>query len=209
MKKYISMFLAMCMLFALLSVCAYADEPLDSMSKQELFQLAAQVFPEHAAEINRGLRNGVATYSMVDDEIVESETRRISENETVELAIFRSGSIVVAYGKTGYTIESSNVSTSPVGPDIVGSTSFIVGCNGLSDTITLSNIGFIIHQNGTGYFTSYGSNDANNKTTKVVISYNSSTSLSRSLIFYSGNKPIQISFTCTVGNSQVVGQLSY
>ena len=99
MKKLISMCLAMCMLFALFSVCVYADEPSDSMSK--------------------------------------------------------------------------------------------------------------IHQNGTGYFTSYGSNNANNKTTKVINSYNSSTSLGRSLIFYSGNKPIQISFTCTVGNSRVVGQLSY
>lgn len=211
MKKLISMCLAVCMLFAFFTIGAYADEPeTDSLSKQELFHLAKQAFPEHASEINKSLSSGIAAYALLtDDEIVNSETRQISENETIELAIYRSGSVVVAYGKTGYTISPSNVSTSQVSSDIIGSTSFIIGCSGISDTIKLTNIGFIIHQSGSGYFTSYGSNNANNSTTKVVNTYNSSTELDRSLTFFSGSKSIQISFSCTIGSGKVVGQLYY
>ena len=209
MKKFISMCLAMCMLFTLFSVCAYADDPSDSMSKQDLFKLAAQVFPEHAAEINRSLCNGVTAYSMADDEIVESETRRISKNETMELAIFKSGAVVVAYGCTDFSIQPSGVSTSQVGSDIIGRTTFIISFSYATRSIKLSNIGFIIHQNGNGYFTSYGTNDALKDVTVVVESETSSTYLERSLIFYVSNKPKQVTFKCRIYDGQVVAELSY
>lgn len=120
-------------------------------------QEAREVFPEYADRLHRSQSVSYSTQSMDDDAVVYSETRSVSEKEILGLTVMRSGNVVVTKGFSGYTISSAGSSSSQIGSDIIGSATFTMTCTAVSGTISVSNIGFIIHQNKTGYFTSYGS----------------------------------------------------
>lgn len=155
MKRALTFILALSLLITALPVFAFADAPSGS-EQDELFRLACEVFPEYADQILETPAVTQNARSIRQDTLVYSETRAVSDTETLELRAYDSGRIDIvntAYGFTGSKSESSsNVST-----DLIGNVTFRFSSNSGIGSVSIGSIGFIIHQNGTGYFTSYGS----------------------------------------------------
>lgn len=206
MKKLTSLILTLCLLLCVAPVWSTA-ETYDS-SQERLLQEAREVFPEYADRLHRSQAVSYSTQSMDDDAVVYSETRSVSEKETLGLTVMRSGNVVVTKGFSGYTISSAGSSSSQIGSDIIGSATFTMTCTAVSGTISVSNIGFIIHQNKTGYFTSYGSLSASSGK-KIVRMSESTTGIHHGLIFNADGTPkLYMSFDCYFENGRVVGEIS-
>lgn len=158
MKKIISFCLVALMLVSVLPVGAFAAQD-EQDEREQLLAQACSVFPEYAAAI-RG--EAAATYSLPAsdnrNEVVFTETREISGTETLTITQLASSDIIVMHTSYDYdNLENTDSSISYVGPDTIGTASFKVTCTDASGVFNYKNVGFIIHQNGSGYFTSYGS----------------------------------------------------
>lgn len=205
MKKVTSLILALCLLLCVVPVWSFAEtyDP----TQEKLLQEAREVFPEYADRLHRSQAVSYSTQSMDDDAVVYSETRSVSEKETLGLTVMRSGNVVVTKGFSGYTISSAGSSSSQVGTDIIGSATFTMTCTAVSGTISVSNIGFIIHQNKTGNFTSYGATSASSGN-RIVKKTESTTLIQHGLIFNADSKPhLYMTFSCYFKNGQVVGEI--
>ena len=162
MKKFLSMLLAAVMLMIVMPLSVAAAEN-GNFEPEELIALACEAFPEYEDAI-RGETSTAFSHTRTSDsrEIVFSETRAISANESIGITQYAGGDVVIVYSDSNYTVEKTASSASNVANDIIGSASFQVTCSGISGTFNLKNVGFIIHQDGSGYFTSYGTPSTTN-----------------------------------------------
>lgn len=176
MKKIISFCLVALMLVSVLPVGAFAAQD-EQDEREQLLAQACSVFPEYAAAI-RG--EAAATYSLPAsdnrNEVVFTETREISDTETLSITQMASGDIIVTQGEFEYLkVETTDSSVSDVGPDKIGYASFKATCTDADGVFYYKNVGFIIHQNGSGFFTSYGtastSGDASKKDPTETATY--------------------------------------
>lgn len=155
MKKIISIFLCVIMILGMLPFCVSAAE--DSNTHDELINLACEVFPEYRDII---LGEPIATRSIENNVLISNETRKISDTETLGIARYINGYTVVYVTAVDVSLEPDETS-SGIGPDIIGRVDFRATSNIDKDSyFALDGVGFIIHQNGTGYFTAYGTPDA-------------------------------------------------
>ena len=158
MKKLISFCLAALMMIAVLPIVALAAGN-DQVERDQLLTLACSIFPEYA-DIIQG--ETVATYSLPSSdnpsEVVFTETRNISNKESLSITQLASGDVIVLDASYDYTeLENTGSSISNVGTDKIGSASFKATCTNISGIFKYQNVGFIITQGGSGSFTSYGS----------------------------------------------------
>ena len=123
----------------------------------DLIALACDVFPEYEEYLKNPPVSIPARSSNGNiGEVISSETRSISDTESMTATLFSTGYVVIGYVYNLFIVEISD-SGSQVGNDFLGNASFTVTTNEKGPAqFDLNNVGFIIHQNGTGYFTSYG-----------------------------------------------------
>lgn len=161
MKKLLSACFAVILILTMLPLNAMAAE--ESTSEyDELMALACEVFPEYASAIRGANTNTYALSRSTDnDEVVFSETRSISDTESLNLTQLASGNVIVLVSKSqdsvSITVPSSSTSDiTTVG--VAGTASFKVAATAASGyTFVLSNVSFTIYYYGSCYFTNYGS----------------------------------------------------
>lgn len=154
MKKLFSVFLSVFILLGTLPFSAAAYE--GNLEQEELLELACEVFPEYEEYLNNPPASSLARSNTGIGEVVSSKTRSISDTESMTATLYSTGYVVVGYVSDYFKVAVSD-SGSQVGSDFFGSASFTVTTNGKGQgKFNLNNVGFVIHQNATGYFTSYG-----------------------------------------------------
>lgn len=154
MKKVFAMVLAILILFGTLPFNAAACE--EDLKQEKLIDLACEVFPEYEEYFTNPPDTSMARSNTGIGEVVSTKTRNISDTESMTATLYSTGYVVVGYVYEDYKVAVSD-SGSQVGSDFIGSVSFTVTTNKKGQgTFNLNSVGFIIHQNNTGYFTSYG-----------------------------------------------------
>ena len=205
MKKFASFVMIMCLLLSIVPPCS-AAEAYDP-AQEALLQEAREVFPEYSSQLHLSQGVGYSAQTLEDDYVVFSETRSVSENETISLMVMRSGYVRVLNSFADYRVSSAGSSASQVGSDVIGNATFTITCNAVIGTFSISNIGFIIHQNKTGYFTSYGTAKATGGN-EITTTSRTTTKLHYGLRFNAdGASPFNMAFECYFDNGQVIGQL--
>lgn len=201
-KRLFSVCLAVLILLGTLPFSAAAAE--GGLDQEELIELACEVFPEYE-EYLKNPPASVSTRSGNSDigEVVSSETRSISDSESMTATLYSTGYVVVGYVYDYFEVSISD-SGSQVASDFIGSASFTVATNakGLGE-FSLRNVSFIIHQNNTGYFTSYGAPSPNELVTYSTVS-NSTTSIVYNLSFKYGGIYLYTRFSLSINNGKVV-----
>lgn len=123
---------------------------------------ACEVFPEYADAINSdNISANSRTRSLAADEVVYTETRSLSDTESITLSQMSSGNVIVISRQESSSyldinINSSNTSDiTTVG--VSGTVTFTVAMSFIANEyFTLSNVGFIIYYNGNHYFNNPG-----------------------------------------------------
>lgn len=111
MKKLVSFCLAVIMIFAILPVSAFATET-DQRGCEVLINKAASVFPEYAEKLLHPARNSsYSTQAASPRVLVAKETRPVSATESISLAEYSDGLILLS----DYDIDctSTPVGTTP------------------------------------------------------------------------------------------------
>lgn len=163
MKKYISILLSFLMLLTMLPLEVFASE--DTISEHdELIALACDVFPEYASEIRGEITNYATPASVNPNEVVFSETRKVSNTQDLGITQFASGQIIVCssnYDWASITVPNSSTSDiSTVG--LTGTATFkVTASDSFSGTFTLSNVKYTIYYTGSDYFTNTGTYSTN------------------------------------------------
>lgn len=158
MKKVISLLLAIAV-FCSFGISAVSADEVKLSRHDELMKLAREVFPEYADFINdEAPVTDVVPYSdSMDSDVVFSETRKVSETQSLNITrLARGQTIITSVEGSGPEILVPDSSISGVGPDTIGRATFEVICTSLPGVFVYSSVRFIIHANGSGYFTSYG-----------------------------------------------------
>lgn len=159
MKKIISLFVSFIMLLTLFPFSALAVEDSNS-SYEALINLACEVFPEYESAI-RG--ENINTYARSapagNDKVVHRESRAISDTETMSIAMYASGNVIVLRNNNTSTISltspsSSTNDISTIG--VAGTASFEVASNQYGYFFKLSDVAYTIYYSGSDYFSSYG-----------------------------------------------------
>lgn len=158
MKRFLSAFFAVVLVFTMLPFGALAAE--DGTSVQdELISQACNVFPEYAEKISRHFcSNQLQSQSLNDysSKIVHSETRAISDDAVLTYTEYSSGIVTLASAKY-------NASFTTEGTDVSGSITYVtatlkgtvsnVGC---SNVFIAEDFTFAIYANGYDRITSLG-----------------------------------------------------
>lgn len=157
MKKILSLCLAILMLLTALPIDASAVEN-KTYSQTELLTLACEVFPEYESEIINQENRSFANYRSADsDEIIFSETRDISDNQSLTLLQRRGGDIIVVSREIDWANLYVNDSTSDISNvGVTGTADFQITTTSASGTFILSDVRFTIYYTGSDYFTSTG-----------------------------------------------------
>lgn len=201
MKKLFSVLLAVVILLGTLTFNAAAAAR--NTEQEELIELACVVFPEY----EEYLKNPPATVTARSGngntgEVVSSETRSISDTESMTATLYSTGYVVLGYVYDYFKVAISD-SGSQVGSDFVGSASFTVTTNGKGEgRFNLNNVGFIIHQNGTGYFSSYGTPSYSLVTPGTISK--STTNITYPLTFHYGSVDLLTTFYLGISSGNVV-----
>lgn len=178
MKKYISFFLCVVLLFGALPFQVSAAE--NTSTHDELIALACEAFPEYA-DILRNPPVAVYAHSS-EDKVIFRETRDISDNHNVSIAIYQSGLSVVS--DSIYDVKVTDSSGNADGSNYLGTASYRVTCPGLGGAFELSNVKYKIRRGGSGIFTSYGTYSTDkDKECAIGDVSQSSTSMSYCLTF--------------------------
>ena len=204
MRKIVSIFLSILLTFSV-GINVVAAKTAEQNEHDELIKLACEVFPEYAEKIRN---ESPVTYSAPNSEsadaIVFSETRRVSDTESLSITQLARGALIITSSEVEYgKISITDSSSSGVGSDRIGNASFKVTCSEATGVFVYKSVGFIIHSNGSGYFTSYGSTSG---TSGVAIGSHSESSngISYYLTFnMSGAKKYLMSFHLTIFNGSV------
>ena len=176
MKKYISFFLCVVLLFGALPFQVSAAE--NTSTHDELIALACEAFQEYA-DILRNPPVAVYAHSS-EDKVIFRETRDISDNHNVSIAIYQSGLSVVS--DSIYDVKVTDSSGNADGSNYLGTASYRVTCPGLGGAFELSNVKYKIRRGGSGIFTSYGTYSTDKECAIGDVS-RSSTSMSYCLTF--------------------------
>lgn len=207
MKKILSILLSAVILLTM-PVNVMAAEDTSAYTHEELVQLACQYFPDYAPLI-RG--EAISTYAVPNaassSEIVYSDTRDVSDTETISISVLASGEVVIVSGVSGFEIKKENASASNVGSDIIGSTTFHVTSSVVTGDFYLKSVGFIITQSGTGNFTSYGTPSVSSSNqVKYVKNSASNTYIDYAITFIASSNQI-VELEVYFSNGKVVGAL--
>lgn len=204
MKKLVSVLSVLLILVGILPFYTFAAE--SSRDRDLLVSQACEAFPEYAATI-RGENNcGIATQSS-DETVVYSAEKNISENQTIGITVFNTGGVVIVSGSSYANVIDNGSTSSDVGPDKIGSAHFKVTHNTGSGIVYINSIGFILHQNGTGYFTNYGSCSAVNGAS-AERDAKTTTYLSYGLTFWPNTTYNTVDFRVSIGNGHVRGYIN-
>lgn len=187
MKRYISILLVMLILLSVLPMGAFAAKD-GTVERDELIALACEVFPEYASKI-RGeeltATNGLQRTTL-SREIVKTETRPVSENETISYVEYSDGTVYLANSEV-YLLYSPHSSFPDNSTTDVYVGSLIITSNLNDDAlIIISNIKYAVVSNSADYVISVG-----NATSEY------SASLEHAEItreYQSGSKPAEIKY---------------
>lgn len=159
MKKLISICLALVMLLTAFPLNAFAAENTESEYDQ-LMALACEVFPEYASTITAAYSDSLSrARSSADYSVVHSETRNVSDNESMTLALLASGDVFLIDNQTTTTsISIPSQSTTDISNVGVNGTATFKFTSTLDSgcVATLSNVGFTLWYYATSHFTYYG-----------------------------------------------------
>lgn len=209
MKKTISFILSFVILFTMMPTYTLAAEA-SMTDNNQLIALACEVFPEYASIIlgeQIGLQ--MQSRSVNSDEVVFSETRQISDNQSMNISLLASGEVIVIQediSSFDLTLKNSNTSDiTTVG--VSGSASFTVTSNSGSGTFTLSNVQFVIYYNSSDYFSSTGSASVDNGA--AIGSYStSSTHIHYPITFnMTGATKLPVDFQVYFSNNKLVARI--
>ena len=205
-EKITAFLLALIILANILPVNGFAART-NTTEHDDLIALACEIFPEFASDIlyAENAQTNPNTRSALQNEVIFSETRAISDSENLSISLLSSGNYVIVDNESSsFDIYKENVSTSEiVNIGISGRTSFRITCTGISNDFVLSNVGFVIYYSGDDYFFDYGtvstslphSRESRNNTD---ISYT---------ITFSSAPFIGVDFSVFFRNNQVVGHI--
>lgn len=161
MKKAIAYALSLLLLLTAIPVQAFAVE--NSQSEHDaLIELACEVFPEYTSIICAEPNAACPTpFSNEINSVIFSETRRISDTESLGITQLASGQVIILKNDSSvFSITKENSSTSNITTvGVSGTANFIVTCNSTVGTFTLSNVRFVIYYTGSDYFSNYGTAD--------------------------------------------------
>lgn len=211
MKRFLSPFLAVIMLFTVMPFGVFATEN-ETSERDELIAQACEIFPEYASII-RG--ENVANYSLPrgknSNEKIFEERRDISETASMSITGYMDGNVYIVK-QTGYGYEldasTSNIYSSTSG--VRGFVSFEAACTNLSGWFQLKDVQFQIVYNGSDYFMSYGTSDYDKSHTSVGTKEVSATRIYYPLTFNSnsaGSSQAQADFEVYFSNDKVVAHL--
>lgn len=205
MKKLFSVLLAVLILLGTLPFSVAASE--GNLEQGKLIELACEVFPEYEVYL-KNPPVSIPSRSGNDDigEVVSNETRSISDTESMTVTLYSTGYVVVGYVYDYFKVAISD-SGSQVGSDFIGNASFTVTTNRKGDgQFNLNNVGFIINQNNTGYFTSYGTPSYYLVTPGSI--NECTTSISYHLAFHYGSVNLYTTFSLAFNSGDVVVEVS-
>lgn len=152
MKKFLSIFLALVMLLAVMPVSTYADEA--KTERDILLEKACAAFPEYASKIAAD-NAPIATYSAPQERtVVFSETRELSGKELISYTEYSDGLLLLAdvVPKRSVTYNSTTTTGARTKVDITVKAT----CSGVNSYFKASNVKYTIEQYGTDCITSVG-----------------------------------------------------
>ena len=178
MKKYISIFLCAVLLLGALPCQASAAD--NTSTHDELIALACEVFPEYADILRNPPVAMFARSTGTEDKVIFRETRDISDNHNVSIAVYQSGFAVVS--DSIFKVEVTDSSGNEDGDNYLGTASYRVTCPGLGGAFELNDVKYKVRRGKSGIFTSYGTYSADKECGIGAISQ-TSTSMSYCLTF--------------------------
>lgn len=202
MRKLVSIFMAAFILLAMpLNTLAVEDASI--YTHDELIEMACSAFPEYSTSI---INESTATYnlsrSVNDAEIVFSETRVVSDTETLGITLLSNGTFVIVGSSTsGFVVSQDGESYTTVGQDIIGYGSYSVTSTAYKTVFHCKNVGFIVHQDDSIYLTSSGTVSGTHK--NALLKNFSSTNIHYSI----GMNPSgegQVEFEINTGNRTII-----
>lgn len=219
MKRSISLFLAIIILIAALPLSVLASDA-QTTERDRVFTLACEAFPEYASTI-RG--DAVSTFARWNGnrELVFSETRAISENESILYGQYSDGSAIIIdidnqSVEFDGTVDNSTFEQFTGGKN--GTASFTIFCTDKENypgSYKISNFKYKIYDNTWDMIVSKGSITKNDCSGNEELTPNETISKSASLVcnisFYGkwSNYPkLGVKFTIYVGNNRVVPVLN-
>lgn len=210
MKRLISLVISAILLVNTFSLCASAAET-SASERDELIALACNAFPEYASTI----REGTSPYSSPSrsassDQIVFSETRDVSENESITVSLYASGDVIIIdQGLDAFPITIVDENTSAISNVGVSGTADFKMTGPGRGIFKLNNVSFVIYYYASDYFTNNGTIDLPDNTYNdvayVEIS-NSTTFIQYNVTFNMSGQPKSAPFQLYFSDNQLVAR---
>lgn len=208
MKKLISICLCAIMMLTMLPVGVYAAES-DFSERDELIALACEVFPEYAYLIlsDASSVNIKSPRTSDTSNVIMSQTRNISDTESLTISQLSSGSVIIIQQSTSSfpitIVDSSTSDISNVG--VSGTASFKMTCTGGLGTFYLNNVRFTIYYNASDYFTNTGTASYDNNVLLGDVN-TSSTFIDYNIVFNAQGHQLQGTFWLYFSNNQLIAE---
>ncbi len=209
MKKIISMILVAVLLCTSLPMSAYASE--DEIVREELLTKACEAFPEFADKItNPQISMAPNTRSTGNQEPVYTETRQLSDTETIIYTEYASGLVLLTgiEGEWSRTVNDYESSSFAVIYDI----NITASLNEPSGTFRLKNVKYTLVNNGYDAILSKGTPSRStgcNGATEIVARMNETASQDAMILYElhfqfasSGYYTCRTELTLTVGDNR-------
>lgn len=197
MKKSISLVIVFIILFTLAFpiYATTADEDDQVISRETLIAMGCELFPEYASKIkNPPVMALYARSEVVSPTVVNSQTKSLSENETLTYMEFGNGVTTLIYNKLWH--ESYNSANGRM-THIKGNFSCV--CNMSLDTLFVSDFHYVIDSLGYDYISSFGTDDTSScqilaRYTKQYEDVNSNAYIEYRVLFYPFPYQIELGF---------------
>lgn len=152
MKRFLSIFLALVMLLAVMPVSTYAAET--KAERDILLEKACAAFPEYASKIAAD-NAPIATYSAQQERtVVFSETRELAGNELISYTEYSDGLALLSSVTPNRSVTYN--STTTTGARTKVDITVKATCSGVNSYFKASNVKYTIEQYGTDCITSIG-----------------------------------------------------
>ena len=152
MKRFLSIFLALVMLLAVMPVSTYAAET--KAERDILLEKACAAFPEYASKIAAD-NAPIATYSAQQERtVVFSETRELAGYEFISYTEYSDGLALLSSVTPNRSVTYN--STTTTGARTKVDITVKATCSGVSSYFKASNVKYTIEQYGTDCITSIG-----------------------------------------------------
>lgn len=204
MKKAISILLCFVLTLSVFPVPSHAVETTET-EYDRIISLACSLFPEYTSYLlNKNPRINSSTYTLANDEIIYSETKHISDSESLSLSVYASGNTILINAISSYvelTCPSSSVNDiGSVG--VSGTATFNVVVPPFYEYFTLSGVAFTIYYTGSDYFSNTGSYRMSNGVSIAGTTNITSTYIHYPLLFV--QQPYGVSFRLYFDNDKLV-----